>query len=81
MNKKAQGISLNVVVIAAIALLVLIVLAVIFMVRLGIFSGTSAECAGQGGKCLSSCNQAPYTAPYSAAKCSDSTKICCVVGG
>ena len=46
MNKKAQGMSLNVIIIAALALIVLVVLATIFMGRLGSFDkqvGTEAE--------------------------------------
>ena len=38
MSKKAQGISINVVIVAAIALIVLVVLVAIFAGRLGIFS-------------------------------------------
>jgi hypothetical protein len=40
--KKAQGISLNVIIIAAIALLVLVILSVIFMGRMGIFGEETA---------------------------------------
>ncbi len=42
MYKKGQGISLNVIIIAAIALLVLVILSVIFMGRIGIFTRESA---------------------------------------
>ena len=42
MSKKAQGISLNVIIIAAIALLVLVILSVIFMGRMGIFGQETA---------------------------------------
>ena len=41
-NKKGQGLSLNVIIIAAIALIVLVLLVMIFTVRIGIFkSGVS----------------------------------------
>ena len=43
MNKKAQGISINVIIIAAIALIVLVVLVAIFTGRLAIFSKEVAE--------------------------------------
>ena len=43
MKKKAQGISVNVVIIAAIALIVLVVLIAIFTGRLGIFAGEVSE--------------------------------------
>jgi len=57
---KAQGISINVIIIAAIALLVLVVLSVIFMGRLGQFATKTAECENKGGKCADlgeSCGQ------------------------
>ena len=54
MSKKAQGISISVVVVAVIALLVLVVLAVIFGGRMGLWStelqnSTSKTCANDGG--------------------------------
>ena len=52
MNKKAQGISINIVIVAAVALLVLVILSVIFMGRMGTFSATSKDCVAQGGKCF-----------------------------
>jgi hypothetical protein len=48
---KGQGISINVIIIAAIALLVLVVLSVIFMGRLGQFGTKVGECENKGGKC------------------------------
>ena len=39
MNKKAQGISINVIIIAAIALIVLVVLVAVFTGRFGMFAG------------------------------------------
>ena len=51
MSKKAQGISINVIIIAAIALLVLVVLAVIFTGRIGQFATKTADCENKGGRC------------------------------
>ncbi len=45
-NKKSQGISVNVIIIAAIALLVLVVISVVFLVRTGVFSEGLAICHG-----------------------------------
>ena len=48
MNKKAQGLSINVIIIVAIALIVLVVLIAIFTGRLGSFVGgleSTANCA------------------------------------
>ena len=54
MSKKAQGLSMNVIIIAAIALLVLIILAVLILrAGRGVTEGTG--CKGVGGKCYSSC--------------------------
>jgi hypothetical protein len=50
-RKKAQGLSLNVIIIAALALLVLVILAVIFMGRAGVFRKESGNCAAMGGYC------------------------------
>jgi len=51
MRKKAQGLSLNVIIIAALALLVLVILAVIFMGRTGMFRRESGNCGAMGGSC------------------------------
>ena len=57
MRKKAQGISLNVIIIAALGLLVLVVLAIIFTGRTGIFVKESDKCSvkyGTSGRCVES---------------------------
>jgi hypothetical protein len=54
MDKKAQGLSMNVIIIAAIALLVLIILAVLVLrAGRGITEGTG--CTGIGGQCADDC--------------------------
>ncbi len=45
--KKAQGLSMNVIIIAAIALLVLVILAVIFIGRMGTTTKNIDKCQGQ----------------------------------
>lgn len=52
MSKKAQGMSLNVIIIAALGLLVLVVLAIIFTGRTGVFVRESDKCDIKGGKCV-----------------------------
>ncbi len=49
--KKAQGISMNVIIIAAIALLVLVVLSVIYIGRMGTWGKTTNDCESNGGFC------------------------------
>lgn len=53
--KKAQGLSLNTIVIAALVLIVLVVLLVVFLNQTGRFGTTLRSCAAQGGTCWSSC--------------------------
>ena len=82
MNKRGQGISINVIIIAAIALLVLVVLSVVFMGRMGTLSSGTADCRNQGGVCADTCgvdDAAGYPTVYTAAECAD-TKVCCIVG-
>ncbi|MBU1199459.1 MAG: hypothetical protein KKF46_06495 [Nanoarchaeota archaeon] len=50
MNKKAQGLSMNVIIIAAIALLVLVILAVLIL-RAGSGVAQGTDCTGIGGIC------------------------------
>ncbi len=61
MSRKAQGLSMNVIIIAAIALLVLVILAVIFIGRMGTTTRGIDQCKGS---CVSSemdcTNQGPY---------------------
>lgn len=52
---KAQSISLNTVVIAALALLVLIVMALVFTGKIKVFGTESRKCSNQGGACESGC--------------------------
>jgi len=51
MQKKAQGISVNVIIIAAIALLVLVILAVLIL-RSGGQVSDGTGCIGGGGTCM-----------------------------
>ena len=50
MNKKAQGLSMNVIIIAAISLLVLIVL-IVLVIRASNNMGSGTSCRGAGGIC------------------------------
>ncbi|MFC1691542.1 hypothetical protein ACFL0W_05170 [Nanoarchaeota archaeon] len=56
-NKKAQGISMSVIVVAAIALLVLVVLAIIFLGRTSTFTAGVSSCGNNGGTCVESEDQ------------------------
>jgi len=50
-SKRGAELSLNVIIIAALALLVLVIVAVIFMGRAGTFRKESGNCANMGGYC------------------------------
>ena len=52
MRRKAQGLSLNTIIIAALALLVLVIVAVIFTGRAGLFRVESGSCDNNGGQCV-----------------------------
>jgi hypothetical protein len=78
-NKKAQGMSINMIVVAAIALLVMVILIAIFSSQMGDFGEQKDNCIAQGGACTP-----PQTDRRCAsgevrinAECSG-TDICCV---
>lgn len=82
MDKKAQGISMNVIIIAALALLVLVVLSIIFLGRTSQWSSQTADCVSNGGSCegAASCTAAnglQHYAPWDA-KCAENGEICCI---
>jgi flagellar basal body-associated protein FliL len=57
-NKKAQALSLNTIIIAALVLLVLVVLAIIFGTRARDFNTGQRSCDSKGGKCsLTACSE------------------------
>lgn len=81
--KKAQGMSLNVVIIAALVILVLVVLSVIFIRSSGTFVDRVASCSVKGGVCAPSCGDMIYgtqehTIPDFDARCSNEGDICCL---
>jgi uncharacterized membrane protein len=74
---KAQGLSLNTIIIAALVLIVLIVLIVIFSGRMGWFNTTSDSCPGECADTISDCaNQIGYKLE----SCGTSKPICCPSG-
>ncbi|HME87412.1 MAG TPA: hypothetical protein VKE88_03300 [Candidatus Nanoarchaeia archaeon] len=68
MDKKGVEISMNVIIVAAIGLLVLVILSLMFINKIGIFSRESTNCLTQGGKCAVACGSADDgTADYGTA--------------
>lgn len=68
LQKKAQGMSINVIIIAVLALLVLVVLAFIFTGKIGKFTQATANCESISG------NECEYTCSSGYVK--DSTRGC-----
>ena len=56
--KKAQGMPLNVIIIAALVLMVLVILSVIFLGKSAQFRKETDKCQNNGGQCLDSCDEA-----------------------
>ena len=75
MKKKAQSISLNTIVIAAIALIVLVVIIAIFSGRVQIFNQGARDCTAQGGECKAACEGTEVSLPST--DCEDIQQECC----
>ncbi|MDO8740226.1 MAG: hypothetical protein Q7J54_01485 [Candidatus Woesearchaeota archaeon] len=71
-NKKGMDMSVNVIIIAALALIVLVVLFAIFTGRLGGFSLAVQSCVDKGGECVKP-NAAGTSADCAAEKSADWT--------
>jgi uncharacterized membrane protein len=75
--KKAQGISINVIIIAAIALLVLVILAVLLLRSGGgISTGTSCEAISGAGCYSGSCPDGMIR--HATARCAGDGQTCCI---
>ena len=85
MRKRAQGLSINVIIIAAIALIILVVLIAIFTGRLGSFSGSLGkisenDCTEKGGTCIAAGNECGVNLVRDfGASCPDTNfPVCCI---
>lgn len=88
-NKRAQGISMNTIIIAAIALLVLVIVSIIFMGRMGWFAKNSNDCmkltggkgdCNQGPKCQDDYTEHPTGICYDRNSNEPTSDACCVKG-
>ncbi|MBT5021366.1 hypothetical protein HOK51_10110 [Candidatus Woesearchaeota archaeon] len=50
-NKKAQGLSLNVIIIAVLALIVLVILVMALTGKMSVFNRGASDCVSKGGTC------------------------------
>ena len=84
--KKAQGISLNVIIVAAIALLVLVILTLIFTGKMAEWISGVGDCRNKGGRCAAvgeNCGEAgtsveEYPTVYVDYECPRDGEICCL---
>ena len=81
--KKAQGISLRTIVVAALAIIVMLVLIGIFSNKIGFFSDNAIDCASKGGTCKESCGVDEI--PILRTSCNFDDQVgndnCCIPGG
>lgn len=87
-KKKAQGISINTIIIAAIALVVLVVLIAIFVSKMGGFTTQLAKCSEKGGECVrdsAACKlKGQFNTGLTSTSCekdSPSMPLCCIPVG
>ncbi len=78
MMKKAQGLSVNVIIIAAIALLVLVVLSVIYIGRMGDWGTKAANCENKGGDCSGTGECPAGKTEFKGWTCTDKANTCCI---
>ena len=76
--KKAQGLSLKVIIVAVISLIVLIVVTAIFTGKISIFGENIKDCSSKGGVCVEQGECETYQI-LTAASCSEG-EVCCVEG-
>jgi len=83
-TKKAQGMSMNIIVVAAIALIILVVLIVVFIGRTGKFAASVEECKGTCVASNSACS-GDYQKVDRTGKCvltdgkpDTSNPVCCI---
>lgn len=79
MDKKAQGLSLNTIIIAIIVLVVLVVIIMVFTGGIGGFTKGITTCDDKGNhKCLTSCSDEPGYVLDPAFKCKTEGNTCCI---
>lgn len=75
MKTKAQGLPINVVIIAALGLAVFVVLVIILTSQAGTFSKNVLTCEAKGGECVSE-NNCQYQ--KTSFKCPQKENVCCI---
>lgn len=75
MEKKAEGLPINVVIIAALGLAVFVVLLIMFTSEAGTFSKNVLTCEAKGGDCVAE-NSCEYQ--KTSFKCPTKGDVCCI---
>lgn len=73
--KKAQGLSMNVIIIAALAILVLVILSVLFINGTLNFGTNTQSCESNGGTCERACTAPSF--PNPTIDCGE-RRVCCI---
>lgn len=68
-HKRAEGLSMNIIIIAALAIIVLLILVLIFTGQIKVFTGTLRSCTDMGGKCVSSSDCSPTASGKTECRC------------
>ena len=79
-KRKSQGMSINIVVVAALALIVLVVLASIFSGRVRLFSQGLDDCESKQGHCVFPTQGCSQNEGKLNAKCQYKDKTVCCIG-
>lgn len=78
MAKRGQTLSMTTIIIAALALLVLVILALIFTGRMGFWTQNVSECKSNGGVCRDAvCEEGEQLHPLGY-ECKDEFDVCCL---
>ena len=78
--KKAQGMPINVIIIAVLALIVLVIMGVLFAKRTSIFAGALDSCSAKQGHCQPSCGEGSSKIIANCPEKGDDSKntVCCI---
>ena len=78
-GERAQGMPLNIIIIAVILLIVLVVILSIFSGNISKFSKDLQSCGSRGGRCETKEKECPSgEIKIEGAKCAKNTEICCI---
>jgi hypothetical protein len=76
---KAQGMSMNVIIIAALAIIVLIILVVVMTGKFNLFGTTTRSCSAQGGECKEECGDGEAKMHFTDCKdINEDLPVCCI---